>query len=110
MVKVGLAHQEDHFAETSLLRSVPYNSEAQVMFPNPPVLEVGHSYAVHVFLCSPGIYPLGHNRKLNCTNSNVEIDFVSHTSWEQCHPWNSTVLSSLIYTDVIENPTAAGQN
>ncbi|KAF6208168.1 hypothetical protein GE061_016619 [Apolygus lucorum] len=102
MVKVGLAHKEDHFAETSLLRTVPYNSKAQVMFPNPPVLEMFDQYAVHVFLCSPGIYPLGYHSKLSCTNTNVEIDILSHTSWEQCHPWNTTVLSSLIYTDVIE--------
>ncbi|CAA9996878.1 unnamed protein product, partial [Nesidiocoris tenuis] len=106
MVKVGLAFKEDHFAEESLLRTVPYNSTAQVMLPYPPLLQPGVQYAVHVFLCSPGVYPLGNHTTLTCKHTNLELEFVSHASWEQCHPWNTTVLSSLIFTDVVETDDA----
>lgn len=102
MVKIGKAKSDEHFAEGSLCGAVQYNSKAQIMLNSVATLEPSEEYAVHVFLCKPGVYPIGRHTNLSCQNESVVIDFVSHSSWERAHPFNTTVISSLIYSDIIE--------
>ncbi|XP_014244392.1 BTB/POZ domain-containing protein 2-like [Cimex lectularius] len=101
MVKVGMANSQDYFTEGSLYGHVKYNSKAEILFNTISTLDPFKEYSMHIFLCTSGIYAIGTHSQRICKDANVEIDFLSHSSWERSHPWNTTVLSSIIYTDPI---------
>ncbi|XP_066904621.1 BTB/POZ domain-containing protein 1 isoform X2 [Halyomorpha halys] len=100
MVKVAEAQSKFHFAEGNIYGPVHYNSKAQILFNTVAKLKPGKDYALHVFLCKPGMYPIGrHNKSISENNDSELIDFISHSSWQGAHPFNTTILSSIIYTD-----------
>ncbi|XP_073979546.1 BTB/POZ domain-containing protein 6-like isoform X2 [Rhodnius prolixus] len=102
MVKVSLANEPEHFADGTLQNMVRYNSKAEIMFKEVATLEPFQEYAIHIFLCSVGVYPLGRESNVTCENQNVNIDFLSHSSWERSQPYDMTVLNAIIFSDPLD--------
>ncbi|KAK9496505.1 hypothetical protein O3M35_013202 [Rhynocoris fuscipes] len=102
LVKVSEASEQHYFAEGELNAKVQYNSKIEIRLNNNVTLEPFKEYAIHVFLCSLGLYPLGRHTNLTCDRQNVEIAFISHSSWERSHPCNTTVLNAIIYSDPLD--------